>query len=85
MGWIHFYRGKYTGAIHEILDEDKKTIIHIPSVNSGELEKEKYEEVKRIIDSLGKLDYQDPVTGVLYLKSKDTGRTLKIADLVNDN
>ncbi|MDT0691213.1 helicase-related protein [Salegentibacter sp. F188] len=81
----HFYRGKYTGAIHEILDEDKKTIIHIPSVNSGESEKEKYEEVNRIIDSLGELDYQDPVTGVLYVKSRDTGKTLKIADLVNDN
>jgi len=81
----HFYRGKYTGAIHEILKEDKKTIIHIPSVNSGESEKEKYEEVGRIIDSLGDLDYQDPDTGVLYVKSKTTGNTLKIADLVNDN
>lgn len=81
----HFYRGKYTGAIHEILDESKKTIIHIPSVNSGESEKEKLEEVGRIIDSLGDMEYQDPKTGVLYVNSKDTGRTLKIADLVNDN
>ncbi len=81
----HFYRGKYTGAIHEILDESKKTIIHIPSVNSGESEKEKYEEVNRIIDSLGELDYQDPITGVLHVKSKTTGKTLKVADLVNDN
>jgi hypothetical protein len=81
----HFYRNKYTGAIHEVLDESKKTIIHIPSVNSGESEKEKYEEVNRIIDGVGELDYQDPVTGVLYVKSKTTGNTLKIADLVNDN
>lgn len=81
----HFYRGRYTGAIHEILDEHKKTIVHIPSVNSGESEKEKYEEVGRIIDSLGDLEYQDPTTGVLYVKSKKTGKTLKIADLVNDN
>ncbi|MAL59702.1 MAG: ATP-dependent helicase [Flavobacteriaceae bacterium] len=81
----HFYQGRYTSAINEILDENKKTIIHIPSVNSGESTKDKYEEVNRIIDSLGELDYQDPVTGVLYVKSKETGKTLKIADLVNDN
>ncbi|MEP2059799.1 MAG: DEAD/DEAH box helicase [Maribacter litoralis] len=81
----HFYQGKYTSAIHEILDESKKTIIHIPSVNSGESEKDKYEEVNRIVDGLGDLDYQDPDTGVLYVKSKATGKTLKIADLVHDN
>ncbi|CAM4349671.1 DEAD/DEAH box helicase [Zobellia roscoffensis] len=81
----HFYQGKYTSAIHEILDENKKTIIHIPSVNSGESEKDKYEEVNRIVDGLGDLDYQDPDTGVLYVKSKATGKTLKIADLVHDN
>ncbi|MFT6602349.1 MAG: superfamily II DNA or RNA helicase [Dokdonia donghaensis] len=81
----HFYQGRYTSAINEILDENKKTIIHIPSVNSGESTKDKYEEVNRIIDSLGELDYQDPDTGVLYVKSKTTGKTLKIADLVHDN
>ncbi len=81
----HFYQGKYTSAIHEILDESKKTIIHIPSVNSGESEKDKYEEVNRILDGLGELDYQDPETGVLYVTSKATGKTLKIADLVHDN
>ena len=81
----HFYQGKYTSAIHEILDENKKTIIHIPSVNSGESEKDKYEEVNRIVDGIGELDYQDPDTGVLYVKSKTTGKTLKIADLVHDN
>lgn len=81
----HFYQGRYTDAINEILDENKKTIVHIPSVNSGESTKDKYEEVNRIIDSLGELDYQDPDTGVLYVKSKTTGKTLKIADLVHDN
>ena len=81
----HFYQGRYTSAIHEILDETKKTIIHIPSVNSGESEKDKYEEVNRIVDGLGDLDYQDPETGVLYIKSKTTGKTIKIADLVHDN
>ncbi|MGY0391203.1 DEAD/DEAH box helicase [Bizionia sp. KMM 8389] len=81
----HFYQGKYTSAIHEILDENKKTIIHIPSVNSGESEKDKYEEVNRIVDGIGELDYQDPDTGVLYVISKTSGKTLKIADLVHDN
>ena len=81
----HFYQGRYTSAINEILDENKKTIVHIPSVNSGESTKDKYEEVNRIIDSLGELEYQDPETGVLYVKSKKTGKRLKIADLVHDN
>lgn len=81
----HFYQGRYTSAINEVLDENKKTIIHIPSVNSGESTKDKYEEVNRIIDSLGELNYQDQETGVLFVTSKTTGKTLKIADLVHDN
>lgn len=80
----HFYQGKYTSAIHEILDESKKTIIHIPNVNSGESEKDKIEEVGRIIETIGEIDYQDPDTGVLYVKSKKSGKIIKIADLVND-
>ena len=89
----HFYRSKYfkkqpesgISALEEILDESKKTIIHIPSVNSAESSKEKYEEVGHIIDVLGDLDYQDEKTGVLYVKSKRSGKVLKVADLVNDN
>ena len=81
----HFYQGKYTSAIHEILDENKKTIIHIPSVNSGESEKDKYEEVNRIIDGLGDESYQDPNTGVIHLTSRTTGKVLRIADLVFDD
>ena len=45
----HFYQGRYTDAIGEVLDLDKKTIVHIPSVNSGESTKDKLEEVGRII------------------------------------
>ncbi|GGE09078.1 DEAD/DEAH box helicase [Psychroflexus salis] len=81
----HFYQRKYTSAIHEILDENKKTIIHIPSVNSGESTKDKFEEVGKIIETIGELEYQDPVTGVLYVKSSKTGKLIKIADLVNDD
>jgi hypothetical protein len=72
-------------ALEEILDENKKTIIHIPSVNSAESSREKYEEVNHIIDVLGDLEYQDEKTGVLYIKSKRTDKILKVADLVNDN
>lgn len=89
----HFYRGRYykhdqergMSALEEILDEDLKTIIHIPSVNSAESSKEKLEEVNHIIDCIGDLEFQDSETGVLYVKSKRSGRILKIADLVNDN
>lgn len=89
----HFYQGRYykvqpehnMSALEEILDENLKTIIHIPSVNSAESSKDKLEEVNHIIDCIGELEYQDTETGVLYVKSKRTGRILKIADLVNDN
>jgi len=89
----HFYTGRYfkkqldseKSALAEVLDEDKKTIVHIPSVNSAESSKEKYEEVNHIIDVLGELEYQDKDTGVLYVKSRKSGRVLKVADLVNDN
>lgn len=89
----HFYTGRYfkkqpdkaMSALEEILDEKKKTIIHIPSVNSAESSREKYEEVGHIMDALGDLEYQDEKTGVLFVKSKRTGKILKIADLVNDN
>ena len=89
----HFYQGRYfkkqpdkeMSALEEVLDENKKTIIHIPSVNSVESSREKYEEVGHIIDVLGDLEYQDRETGVLYVKSKRSGRILKVADLVNDN
>lgn len=89
----HFYMGRYyktnpeTGlsALEEILDENKKTIIHIPSVNSAESSKQKYEEVNHIIDCLGEIEYQDDETKIIYIKSKRSGRILKVADLVNDD
>lgn len=89
----HFYQGRYykkqpdreMSALEEILDESLKTIIHIPNVNSAESSKQKYEEVSHVIDCIGELEYQDSETGILYVKSKRTGRILKIADLVNDD
>lgn len=81
----HFYQGKYLSAINEILDTDKKTLLHIPNVNSGESTKEKYEEVNAILDSIGEFEKQDSETGVLYIKRKTDGKIIKVADLVDDN
>nr|WP_315265249.1 DEAD/DEAH box helicase family protein [Moraxella osloensis] len=88
----HFYTGRYfkkpfdkdISALAEILDVTKKTIIHIPNVNANESSKDKMAEVGHIIDVLGDVDYQDPDTGVIYVKNPQTGKTLKVADLVND-
>jgi len=80
----HFYRGRYLDAIMDVLDPYKKTIIHIPSVNSAESTKEKYEEVDRILDHLGEMMQTDTTTG-LYLVKHSSGKVLKIADLVEDD
>jgi len=80
----HFYQGRYTNAIMEVLDTDKKTILHIPSVNSGESTKDKHNEVDFIIDAIGNVVKQDTDTGVIHVKRKSDGKILKIADLVED-
>ena len=81
----HFYQGKYLNAINEILDTDKKTILHIPNVNSGESTKEKYNEVDTILDNIGTLEKQDNETGVLFVKRRTDGKIIKVADLVDDS
>lgn len=80
-----FYQGTYTDAIHEVLPEfiDKKTIIHIPSVNSGESTKDKYGEVDAILDVLGTIQGQDSTSGLITIKT-ESGKLLKVADLVNE-
>ncbi|MDX8377105.1 MAG: DEAD/DEAH box helicase [Mariprofundales bacterium] len=81
----HFYQGKYTNAIMEVLDTDKKTILHIPNVNSGESTKDKHNEVDFILDAIGDVVKQDSDTGIIYLKRKLDGKIIKVADLVEDN
>jgi len=81
----HFYQGKYTDAIMEILDTDKKTILHIPNVNSGESTKDKHNEVDFILDAIGEVIKQDTDTGVIHVKRNTDGKNLKVADLVEDN
>lgn len=81
----HFYQGQYTKAIMEVLDTDKKTILHIPNVNSGESTKDKHNEVDFIIDSIGTVEKQDPETGIIHVIRHGDGKKLKIADLVEDS
>lgn len=80
----HFYQGKYTSAIHEILDTDKKTILHIPNVNSGESTKDKHKEVDTILDIIGVVERVDE-DGAIYVKRHGDDKIIKVADLVNDD
>lgn len=80
----HFYQGSYITAISEVLDTNKKTILHIPNVNSGESTKDKHNEVDLILDAIGDVSYQDSETGVLFVKRYSDGKIIKVADLVED-
>ena len=79
-----FYQGRYTDALPEVLDDTKKTIIHIPSVNArAATGLGKYGEVDAIIYALGKVVHTDYNTTVKTVQTPD-GRLLKVADLVED-
>lgn len=80
----YFYSGSYVDEILSVLDPAEKTIVHIPSVNSRESTKDKIKEVENIIESLGVWDGTDLETGFQLVKTSD-GRTLRIADLVDDD
>ena len=80
-----FYQGSYLDALPDAIDTTKKTIIHIPSINSSESTKDKYNEVDAIFDAIGNLVDRDDKTGIYTIKSKQTGKLLKVADLVNED
>ena len=80
----HFYQGRYTDAVHEVLDTDLKTILHIPSVQSGESTKDKHREVDEILDVIGTVESQDAETGVILVKRANDEKIVKVADLVQD-
>jgi Helicase conserved C-terminal domain len=80
----HFYKGRYLDALHEVLDPNKKTIIHIPNVNAVESTKDKYREVEDILDVIGTNPVKDSRTGMISIKAPN-GKILKVADLVDDN
>ncbi|WP_192903086.1 DEAD/DEAH box helicase [Photorhabdus khanii] len=81
----HFYQGTYIKALPSVLDAYKKTIIHIPNVNSGESTKDKHAEVDAILDAIGEVQQQDPDTGIYRVKRKGDGKLLRVANLVDDN
>ena len=68
----------------KILDPALKTIVHIPNVNSRESTRDKAREVEEIMDALGVWKGVDPVTGFHVIERPD-GRTIKVADLVDDD
>jgi superfamily II DNA or RNA helicase len=79
-----FYTGRYVEAVAKVLDPALKTIVHIPNVNARESLKDKEREVNEIMHSLGEWKGIDPATGFHQVLTKD-GRTLKVADLVDDS
>jgi len=79
-----FYTGSYVDAVAKVLDPTLKTIVHIPNVNARESLKDKEREVSEIMGALGSWQGTDPATGFHLIKAKD-GRTLKVADLVDDS
>lgn len=81
----HFYLGRYFDALKEVLDVTKKTIVHIPNVNSRASTGNKLNEVDQIIDVIGTVVSKDSQTGIMTVKAKKTGKLLKIADLVSDD
>lgn len=80
----HFYQGRYFDALKEVLDTNKKTIVHIPNVNSMESTGMKLDEVDRILDVLGTVLSQDPETGIYKVKTRN-GKIIFVADLVTDD
>ena len=82
----HFYHGSYLDHIAEELDTTKKTIIHIPSVNSrAHTGLSKYTEVDEIIKVIGTVESRDYNNGGIYYVRTQDGRLMKVADLVEDH
>ena len=86
----YFYTGSYLdrrdgkASIFNVLNPDEKTIVHIPNVNARESQKDKHKEVDTIIGGLGEWAGTDPATGFQLVKTP-AGRTLRVADLVDDD
>lgn len=80
----YFYSGSYADDILRVLDAGERTIIHIPNVNSRESTKDKIKEVEHIIEELGDWNGTDTETGFHLVKAAN-GKTIKVADLVDDD
>jgi len=76
--------GDYLAAIPAVIDAGRKTIVHIPSVNSrAATGRGKVGETNTIMSALGEWQGVDPETGFHLVRTPE-GRILKIADLVDD-
>ena len=78
-----FFTGKYIEAIPAALDTTKKTLIHIPNVNSKTSYGSNYDEVADIIQCIGEIVETDYEHHIYHVRAKD-GRVLKVGDLVED-
>ena len=78
-----FFTGKFIDALPEALDTHRKTLIHIPSVQSKTTYANKYDEVQDIINLIGTVVEEDYDNHIKTVKTAD-GRLLKVADLVED-
>lgn len=78
-----FFTGKYITAIPETLDTTKKTLIHIPNVNSKTSYASKYDEVADIIKCIGEIVEVDYEHYIYHVRTSD-GRILKVGDLVEN-
>jgi superfamily II DNA or RNA helicase len=79
-----FYSGAYLDDLAKVLDSKLKTIVHIPNVNARESLKDKIKEAEGVMAILGEWKETDPATGFQKIETPD-GRTLKVADLVDDD
>ncbi len=84
IGYYFYSSGNYADEILAVLNPEEKTIIHIPNVNSRESTKDKIKEVEHIIEELGEWQGTDPDSGFHRVKIR-SGRTIRIADLVDDD
>jgi putative ATP-dependent helicase yeeB len=83
----HFYTGHYLddGALAEVLDTHKKTIIHIPNVQSNAAGNiNKHQQVDEIYSVIGEWKRKDKDTCIDFIETED-GRMLKVANLVEDD
>lgn len=80
----YFYSGSYIDDLPKVLQPDEKTILHIPNVNSRESTQDKHKEVEHILETLGEWRGTDDATGFQLVETSG-GRTLRIADLVDDD
>lgn len=78
-----FYQGKYITAVPLTLDTAKKTLIHIPNVNSRSAYARKYDQVADIIACIGTVVGEDAEHYIKMVRTHD-GRILKVGDLVED-